>query len=90
MQSSDGEAEVLVLSTADVDMTVHDGESVRVEGALDMSSSSGVKMLRLSAGRAVEETVLLCHQPVHRRSLAHIPGTFHQHERARGFKDNYN
>lgn len=70
MQSMDGEAVVLMLSLSDMDMEGHDGELVRVEGALDTTSTGGaVKILLLPAARDMEEAVLLCQQPLQHRSL---------------------
>jgi hypothetical protein len=68
MQSSDGAEEVLVLSPADVDVSVHEGLLVRVEGTLDLSTSSAA-MLLMSTSRPVEEAVLPCHQQAQPRKL---------------------
>jgi hypothetical protein len=62
MQGDDDVPEVLVLTPTDVDMTMHEGREVRVEGTLDLSTSRSINMLLLSPHRAVEETVLLCDQ----------------------------
>lgn len=45
---------------------MHDGESVRVHGTLDLS----IWMLLLPDGKDPGEAVLLCSQPVQRRKLA--------------------
>jgi hypothetical protein len=59
-----------VLSPADVDVSVHEGLLVRVEGILDSSTSNtGVTVLLLPASRAVEEAVMPCHQGSQRRNL---------------------
>jgi hypothetical protein len=70
MQSSNGAAEVLALAPADLDVSVHEGLLVRVEGILDMSTSSqGVTVLLLPASRAVEEAVMPCDQAAQHRNL---------------------
>jgi hypothetical protein len=70
VQGSDAENAVLVLSTSDVDMSMHGGETVRVEGTLDRSAGGATKMLLLPPDRGVQESVLLCRKhnvPSYRR-----------------------
>lgn len=61
---------MLVLASSDVDMVVHDGERVRVQGTLYLSTSTGIQMLLLPDWKDPGKAVLLCNQPVQRRKLA--------------------